>query len=179
MKNHQSAGIIMLLSVVFLVAAQSNDSLVLRWKKAMADNDEYIHALLITDKNVLNNAKVLIHNIETKQKLFNEMAQYHSDEIGRSLRSSEDYLDKLEKATDIALDRIGVQYLAGLHKHYRYAIEQQKEIQAELQKASPEKSIIKMKAVVIYAEMKKAEDEQIKIDKTAGVAEPGEPGPVK
>jgi hypothetical protein len=179
MKNYQPAGIIILLCSVFLASAQSNDSLVVRWKKAMAENDEYIHALLVIDKNVLDNAKVLIHNIGTKQKLFTEMAQYHSDEMARSLHSSESYLDRLEKATDIALDEIGVQYCAGLHKHYRYAIEQQRGIQAELKKALPEKSVIKMKTVVIYAEMKKAEDEQKKMNEKAGVAEPGEPGPVK
>ena len=98
---------------------------------------------------------------------------------GQGLQSSESYLDRLEKATDIALDQISVQYLAGLHKHFRNAFEKQGEIQAELKKEAPEKSVIKMKAVVIYAEMKKAEDEQTKMNEKAGVAAPGEPVLVK
>ena len=83
MKTYRAVGMLMLVCVAFMVNGQANDTLIVRWKKAMAENDEYIHALLAADRNVLENAKVLIHNIVTKQKLFNEMAQYHSDEIGR------------------------------------------------------------------------------------------------
>jgi hypothetical protein len=164
-----------LLSALFISGSPVVDSATVRWKKAMADNDEYIHSILAADRNVLENAKVLIHDLETKKAVYNEMALYNTDEMGRSLDASEQYLTKLEKATDIAMDVIYVKYLKGLHQHYLYSLEQVKAIQAELKKSPPEKSVITMKATVIYAEMKKAEEEQIKMHEKMGISEPGEP----
>jgi hypothetical protein len=161
--------------VLFAAYAQINDSAVMRWKKAMADNDEYIHAILSADRNVIENTKVLLHNLETKKVIYNTMAIYHTDEMGRSLHSSEQYLTLLEKATDIAMDEIYVRYLKGLHSHYANALAQLSGIQAELKKGVPEKSVIKMKATVIYAEMKKAEAEQLNMHEKMGVKEPEEP----
>jgi hypothetical protein len=175
MRNHQIIGVVAMLFAIVFSNTQANDTLMARWKMAMNENDEYLHALLAADRNVLENAKVLIHNLDTKKAFSNEMAAYHAEEIARGLRSSESYLDRLERATDIALDEIGVRYLAGLHQHYTNAMEQERAIQSELRKTSIEKSIIKMKAVVVYAEIKKAAEEQTEIDKKAGIMAPEEP----
>jgi hypothetical protein len=164
-----------ILCAVFLSNSQINDSAVIRWKKAVQENDEYIHALLTADRNVLENTRDLIHDLGTKKAIFNEMALYHTDEMGRSLKASEQYLTLLEKATDIAMDEIYVRYLKGLHNHNTNALEQLREIQAELKKAAPGKSLIIMKATTIYAEMKKAEEEQVKMHEKMEIKEPGEP----
>jgi hypothetical protein len=73
------------------------------------------------------------------------------------------------------MDEIYVRYLKGLHSHYANALAQLSGIQAELKKGVPEKSVIKMKATVIYAEMKKAEAEQLNMHEKMGVKEPEEP----
>lgn len=175
MRNFQRIAMILAACALFVAYAQVNDSATVRWKKAMADNDEYIHAILSADRNVLENTKVLLHNLETKKVLYNTMALYHTDEMGRSLHSSEQYLTLLEKATDIAIDELYVRYLKGLHSHYTNAIAQLSGIQAELKKGVPEKSVITMKATVIYAEMKKAEVEQLNMHGKMGLKEPEEP----
>ncbi|MGA2506400.1 MAG: hypothetical protein ABSF80_02885 [Chitinispirillaceae bacterium] len=175
MRSFQRVALILAACVFFAAYAQINDSVVVRWKKAMADNDEYIHAILSADRNVIENTKVLLHNLESKKVIYNTMALYHTDEMGRSLHSSDQYLTLLEKATDIAMDEIYVRYLKGLHTHYANALAQLSGIQAELKKGVPEKSVIKMKATVIYAEMKKAEAEQLNMHEKMGVKEPEEP----
>lgn len=175
MKIYPVMGIMIVLCAFVLSGSQTGDSSMVRWKKSMSENDEYIHALLAADRNVLENAKVLIHDLVTKKAIFNEMALYHTDEMGRSLKASEQYLTLLEKATDIAMDEIYVGYLTGLHKHYTYALEQLGEIQAELKKALPGKSVIIMKTTTIYAEMKNAESEQTKMNERMDVKEPEEP----
>lgn len=179
MRTYTVMGITFVLIAAFLSSSQTNDSALIRWKKAMSDNDEYIHAILSADRNVLENAKVLIHNLETKEAVFNEMALYHVDEMGRSIQASEFYLAKMTKATDIAIDQIYIRYLNDLHRYYQKSLEQLRDIQAELKRSPPEKSVIKMKATVIYAEMKKAEEEQTKMHEKMGIAEPGEPESVQ
>ena len=134
MRSFQRVAMILAACVLFAVYAQINDSATVRWKKAMADNDEYIHAILSADRNVLENTKVLLHNLETKKAIYNTMALYHTDEMGRSLHASEQYLTLLEKATDIAMDEIYVRYLKGLHIHYANALAQLSGIQIELKK---------------------------------------------
>lgn len=154
---------------------QDDTSKIAHWKQALSDNDEYLHALSVLDKNVMENAKVLIHNIETKRSANYEIAKNHSAEIARSLAASENYLTRLEKATDQALDAMQLGYLADFHQHYRKAIEEQLMLQEELIKASPAKSVIVMKAKAIYAEMEKAGKEQIDLDLKMEIKEPGVP----
>ena len=144
-------------------------------KKSLAESDEAIHTLLVLDRNTIENAKVLVHDLATKQVLYNETALYHANEIGRSLDASEGYLTRLGTATDIAIDEIGVAYLTGLHRHYVKAIGEQREMAAELAKPAPAKSVLMMKATVIYSEMKKAESEQLEMDSKEGIKEPEAP----
>lgn len=146
-----------------------------QWKQTLSDNDEYLHALQVMDRNTIENAKALIHNIQTKEAANIAIATYHSDEMGRSLASSEDYLTRLEKATDKAMDAMQLGYLVDLHRYYQKAIQEQKLLQAELLKASPAKSVILMKAMAIYAEMNKAGKEQVDLDLKMDIKEPGIP----
>jgi hypothetical protein len=144
-------------------------------KKSLASSDEVIHTLLVLDRNVLENAKVLIHDLETKETLYNETARFHAEEMGRSLNQSESYLSRIGKATDLAIDEIGIGYLAGLHRHYLNAIAAQRAIQEELGRPSPAKKVLRMKTAVIYAELKKAEVEQLEFDTKEGIKEPEPP----
>jgi hypothetical protein len=178
MKKYVFLAIAGVLLGAFIAVSQNNDSALIRWKKAMADNDEYIHALMTADRNVLENAKALIHDLKTKKAVFEKITQYHVDEMGRSINASEFYLTEMTKATDIAIDQIYVGYLNDLHRYYRKSLEELSGIQAELKKTPPQKSVITMKATTIYAEMKKAENEQIRMHGKMGIEEPGEPEPV-
>lgn len=154
-----TAGILLVaLSAAF---SQSDTLSKERWKELVVANDEYIQALIVLDKNVLENAKVLIHAFKTKRSASIEMARYHTSEIGRSLAASQDYLTRLQKATDIVMDEIQIAHLAGLHKHYQKAIGDHKVLQDELIKATPATAVIVMKAQEIYSEMEKAEKVQI------------------
>ncbi len=144
-------------------------------KKSLYESDQVIHTLLILDKNAIENAKVLIHDLETKGIIHAQTAGFHSSEILRSLNASEQYIAGLESATDIALDVMQLRYLAGLHQHYLRAIEEQKDLDRELAKPYPERSYITMKTLRIYAEMKKAEREQLQMDSTSGIKEPEAP----
>ncbi len=146
-----------------------------RWKQALSENDEYLHVLQVLDRNTIENAKVLIHNIESKKPANIEIAKHHSDEIGRSLAASEDYLIRLEKATDKAMDAMHFSYLADLHRYYRKAIQEQQLLKGELIKASPATSVIVMKATAIYAEMEKAQKEQVNLDQKMDIKQPGIP----
>jgi hypothetical protein len=175
MNKYPFIGILIVLSAAFISGSQTNDSAVIRWKKAMANNDEYIHALLTADRNVLENAKVIIHNLKSKEAFFNDIVRYHADEMGRSLNASDRYLTLMSKATDIAIDEIYVRYLADLHRHNLKSLEELKEIKVELKKAKPGRSVIIMKATTIYAEMKSAEEEQLKMHEKMEVKEPEEP----
>jgi hypothetical protein len=157
------------------VWAADDSSQLERWKKVLSDNDEYLHALQVQDRNVLENAKVLIHNLRTKPTPDLAMAKYHSDEIGRSLHASDDYLTRLSKETDIAIDRIHLAYLVDLHAYYKRAIEIHGKLQEELIKASPTTSVVVMNALKIYAEMEKAGKEQIDLDLKADIKEPVAP----
>jgi hypothetical protein len=177
MKKYSLAIMATVMFAAFMAVSQTNDSAVVRWKKAMADNDEYIHALLTADRNVLENAKALIHDLKTKKAVFDKITQYHVDEMGRSITASEFYLTEMTKATDIAIDQIYIGYLNDLHRYYRKSLEELSGIQAELKKTPPQKSVITMKATTIYAEMKKAEDAQIRMHGKMGIEEPGEPEP--
>jgi hypothetical protein len=111
--------------------------------------------------------------MQTKKTAFFEMAKHHSDEIGRSLATSEDYLTRLQKTTDIAMDEIHIAYFAGLHQHYRKAIEDHRAIQEELIKKSPATSVIIMNAMRIYAEVQKAGKEQKSLEVELKIKEPG------
>jgi hypothetical protein len=175
MKKYPFIGILIVLSAAFMSGSQTYDSAVVRWKKAMADNDEYIHALLAADRNVLENAKALIHNLKTKEAFFKDMARYHADEMGRSLSASDRYLSAMTNATNIAIDEIYVRYLADLHRHNLKALGELREIKAELKKSKPGKTVIIMKATTIYAEMKESEEEQLKMDEKMEVREPEVP----
>jgi hypothetical protein len=174
MKTIKFIGLIAIATATFS-SAQGGANSAMPLKRSLAESDEVIHSLLVLDKNVIENAKVLIHDLRTKQALYNESALYHTNEIGRSLNTSEDYLSRLGKATDVAIDEIGIGYLAGLHKHYVKAIDEQRALKDELAKGVPEKSVLLMKATVIYAEMKKAESEQLEMDRSAGIKEPETP----
>jgi anion-transporting ArsA/GET3 family ATPase len=158
--------------VGFFAVFSQQDTLHLKLKKSLAENDEYLHALEAMDKNVIENAKVLVHNLQTKKALFLQTANYHSDEIGRSLASSEDYLTKLQKVTDIAMDEIQIAYYAGLHQHYRNAINAHETLKAELAKASPTNSVIEMNALTIYSEITKADNEQKEMQHKMNIKEP-------
>lgn len=147
----------------------------MRNKKSLYENDQVIHTLLVLDRNTLENAKVLIHDLETKGVVHLKTAGFHSSEILRSLNASEQYLGELENATDIALDEMQLRYLAGLHQHYLNAIAEQKELDRELAGVTPSREIIKMRALHIYAEMKKAEKEQLQMDSASGIKEPEAP----
>ena len=175
MKTYLFVAMMMVLFTSFISESQINDSAVVRWKKAMSDNDEYIHALLTADRNILDNAKALIHNLKTKRKVYNGVALYHADEMGRGLNASERYLTLMSKATDIAIDEIYVRYLADLHRHNVRSLAELREIKAELKKAKPGKSVIIMKATTIYAEMKNAEEDQLKMLEKMEIREPEEP----
>jgi uncharacterized protein YoxC len=177
MKKYPLIVVALILIASFMAVSQTGDSVLVRWKNAMADNDEYIHALLTADRNVLENARALIHDLKTKKAVFEKITQYHVDEMGRSIKASEFYLTEMTKATDIAIDQIYIGYLNNLHRYYRKSLEELSGIQAELKKTPPQKSVITMKATTIYAEMKKAEEEQIKMHGNMGVEEPGEPEP--
>jgi hypothetical protein len=113
--------------------------------------------------------------MQTKTTANMAIATYHSNEMGRSLAESEDYLTRLEKATDKAMDMMQLGYLVDLHKYYQKAIQEQKLLQAELLKASPAKSVILMKATAIYAEMEKAGQKQVDLDLKMDIKEPGIP----
>jgi hypothetical protein len=157
-------------------AIPQNDTITLaQWKQALSDNDEYLHLLQVLDRNTIENAKALIHNMETKKTANVAIATYHSIEIGRSLAASEDYLTRLEKATDKAMDAMQAGYLVDLHRYYRKAIQEQKLLQEELVKVSPATSVIVMKAAAIYAEMEKAGKEQIDLDLKMEIKQPGVP----
>jgi hypothetical protein len=143
-----------------------------RWRKAMSENDSYLRLLQVLDNNVRENAAALILTMQKKRTTFMETAPYHSAEIGRSLAASQEYLDRLSRVSDIALDEIGIAYFAGLHRHYRKAIEEQKAIQAELIKQSPVTDFIIMKAQIIYSEMAEAGAEQIEIKRKLDIKEP-------
>jgi hypothetical protein len=147
----------------------------MRNKKSLYENDQVIHTLLVLDRNTLENAKVLIHDLETKGVVHLKTAGFHSSEMLRSLNASEQYLGELENATDIALDEMQLRYLAGLHQHYLNAIAEQKELDRELAGVTPSREIIKMRALHIYAEMKKAEKEQLQMDSASGIKEPEAP----
>jgi hypothetical protein len=175
MKSTHMAGILAVLVGGGVVLSQVVDSASDQWKKAFSESDEYIHALQAADKNVIEHAKIVIHNLDTKKALFVQMLQEQNEEMGKSLNSSESYLDRWAKATDLAMDALEIRYMAGLHKHYQIALQQQREIMAELKKAAPEKALMKMKVMTIYSEMKKAEDERLLMDKKMGVEEPKEP----
>jgi hypothetical protein len=172
-----------ILSIVFLLAgffyafpqndsAQKKTLSVENWKKALVENDEFLHALKVMDNNIIENAKVLVHNMRTKKALFFETAKYHSDEIGRTLAASEDYLTQLQKKTDIAMDEIQVVYYAGLHQHYKKAIEESRALQDELIKATPATAVIEMEALTIYSEISKAESEQTDLERKMDIQEP-------
>lgn len=175
MRTVMSAGAALVLALVYLVIPQNDTISLAQWKQALADNDEYLHALQVMDRNTLENAKALIHNMQTEEAANIAIATYHSEEIGRSLASSEDYLTRLEKATKKAMDAMQLGYLADLHRYYQNAIKEQKLLQAELVKASPATSVIVMKAMAIYAEMEKAEKGHIDLDLKMGILEPGIP----
>jgi hypothetical protein len=164
-----------LLAITFASYGQSGSTAPAPDKKRIAESDEVIHSLVVLDKNVIENAKVLIHDLKTRTAIRHETARRHIDEIDRSLAASESYLAKLENASDIAIDEIGLAYFAGLHKHYQNAIAQEKAIRSELAKPKPEKSVLIMKATIIYSEAKKAESEQLELDRRAGIMEPEEP----
>lgn len=171
MKTSPFAALCIVLVGFFTVFSQQ-DTLHLKLKKALAENDEYLHALETMDKNVIENARVLIHNLQTKKALFLQTANYHSDEIGKSLTLSEDYLTRLQKTTDIAMDEIQVAYYAGLHKHYRNAIKAHEALRLELTKASPVNSVIEMNALYIYSEISKADSEQKELQHKMKIKEP-------
>jgi hypothetical protein len=175
MKHAYLIGLGLILPACALLAQQPSDSAMSPRMQAISDNSEYLHALQMMDQTVLENAKILIHNLETRQARFDEMDMMHAREIERGLLSSQQYLDRLEKATDIVFDKIELTLLSGLHRHYLKAMEQQKLIQDELAKATPENSVISMKAAIIYAEMKKAGEEQKQMLQKMGIKEPGEP----
>jgi hypothetical protein len=177
MKTYPFMVIMIMLFSSFMSGSQTDDSALVRWKKAMSENDEYIHALLVADRNVLENAKVIIHNLKSKKAVYNAMVQYHTDEMGRSLETADRYLAMMSKATDIAVDAIYVRYLADLHHHNVRSLEVLREIKAELKKSKPGKSVIIMNATTIYAEMKSAEEEQLKMHEKMEVSEPEEPKP--
>jgi hypothetical protein len=165
-----------LVTVLVSSAIPQKDTIPLAlWKQALSDNDEYLHILQVLDRNTIENAKALIHNMETKKPVNAAIATFHSNEIGRSLAASEDYLTRLEKATDKAMDAMQAGYLVDLHRYYRKAIQDQKLLQEELVKASPATSVIVMKAAAIYAEMEKAGKEQIDLDVKMDIKEPGIP----
>jgi hypothetical protein len=161
-----------ILATFFSVSSQKDSVSLERWKQAFSENDEYLHALEVNDHNILENAKVLIHNLQTKKKVFVEIAKFNSEEIKRSLNSSEAYLDRLEKATDLAMDAMQLGYFADLHKHYRMAIEKQKAMQEELVKASPATAAIVMNAQHIYSEILKAGTEQIELERKMDIKVP-------
>jgi hypothetical protein len=163
------AGVLVMAAVVF---AATNGAMV---KKSLYENDQAIHVLLVLDENTLQNAKVLIHDLETKGVVNAKTAGFHSNEMRRSLNTSEEYLAGLENATDVALDEMQLRYLAGLHEHYLNAIAEQKALDLELARPNPERSFIRMKALHIYAEMKSAKGEQLKMDSASGIREPAEP----
>jgi hypothetical protein len=144
-------------------------------KKSLYENDQVIHTLLVLDRNALENAKVLIHDLVTKGVIHLKTAAFHSSEILRSLNASEGYLAELENSTDIALDEMQLRYLAGLHRHYLNAIAEQKELDVELARANPKREVIRMKTLHIYAEVKKAEREQLQMDSASGISEPEAP----
>jgi len=175
MKMVLYAALSMVLTSFFAAFPQDDTMSLGQWKKTLAANDEFLHALEVMDKNLLENAKALIHNLQTKKTVFLEMAKYHADEIGRGLASSENYLHKLQKATDIALDEIQIAFLAELHQHYRKAMEEHRALQAELIKASPATSVLIMKATNIYSEISKAESEQIELELKMEIKKPGLP----
>jgi len=161
--------------VVIAASVISISSGDMRNKKGLYENDQVIHTLLVLDRNTLENAKVLIHDLETKGVVHLKTAGFHSSEMLRSLNASEAYLGGLENATDIALDEMQLRYLAGLHRHYLNAIAEQKELDRELAGVAPSREIIKMRTLHIYAEMKKAEKEQLQMDSASGITEPGAP----
>lgn len=168
-----AVGLVTLL--VYPVIPQNDTIPLVQWKQALSDNDEYLHALQVMDRNTIENAKALIHNMQTKATANMAIAIYHSDEMGRSLAESEDYLTRLEKATNKAMDAMQLGYLADLHRYYRKAIQEQKLLKEELIKVSPATSVIVMKATAIYAEMEKAGKEQIDLDLKMDIKEPGNP----
>lgn len=156
----------------FLTAFSQQDTTQAKFKLALDKNDEYLHVMESMDKNVIENAKVLIHNLQTKKALFLQTANFCSDEMGRCLDTSEAYLSRLQKATDIAMDEIQVVYYAGLHQHYVNAIKARDTLKAELAKGSPVNSKVKMNAFTIYGEIMKAEDEQKKMQEKMNIKEP-------
>lgn len=158
--------------VGFFTVFSQQDSLHLKFKKALSDNDEYLHAIEALDKNVLENAKVLIHNLQTKEAIFLQTASYQCAEMGKCLETSEEYLTRLQKTTDMAMDEIQVSYYAGLHQHYRNAIKAREAFKEELSKASPTKSVLEMNALTIYGEITKASNEQKAMQKKMDIKGP-------
>jgi hypothetical protein len=162
----------------FFLAFSQNDSMHLKLKKTLVENDEYLHALEVLDKNVLENAKVLIRRVQTKETIFMQTANFQCNEIGICLDTSVDYLTRLQKSTDIAMDEIQVAYYNGLHKHYRNAIKAHEALKAELLKPSPANSIVKMNVLTIYGEIAQADSERVKMQKKIDSKKP-ENQPVK
>jgi hypothetical protein len=175
MKASVLAAVGLVTLLVYPAIPQIDTIPLVQWKQALSDNDEYLHALQVMDRNTMENAKALIHNMQTEAKANMAIATYHSNEMGRSLAESEDYLTRLEKATNKAMDAMQLGYLADLHRYYRKAIQEQKLLKEELIKVSPATSVIVMKATSIYAEMEKAGKEQIDLDLKMGILEPGNP----
>ena len=175
MKKSILAAIGLVMLLVYPVIPQDDTIPLAVWKQALSENDEYLHALQVMDRHTIENAKALIHNMRTEEAANIEIATYHSDEIGRSLAASEDYLTRLEKATEKAMDVMQLGYLVNLHRYYQKAIKEQKLLNEELIKASPATSVIVMKALAIYSEMEKAGKEQIDLEFKMGILEPGIP----
>jgi hypothetical protein len=165
--------------VGFVAVFSQQDSLHSKFKKALTDNDEYLHAIEVLDKNILENAKVLIHDLQTKKAILLQTASYQCDEMGKCLATSEDYLTRLQKTTDIAMDEIQVAYYAGLHQHYRNAIKAREALKKELSKASPTSSVLEMNAFTIYGEITKANNEQKAMQKEMNIKEPDIHGQIK
>jgi hypothetical protein len=175
MRKYLSFAFAVMIAAFSRVQAGEDSSQLDRWKRALAANDEYLHALQVLDRNVMQNAQTLIHNLRTKSRVNLEMAKYHSDEIGRSLATSDSYLTRLSKATDIAIDKIHLAFLIDLHSYYKKAIADHKQLQEELVKASPATSVLIMKALAIYSEMEKAGKEHIDLDTKMDIKEPASP----
>jgi hypothetical protein len=162
----------------FFFAFSQTDSLHMKMKKTPAENDEYLHAMEVLDKNVLENAKALIHRLQTKETVFMQTAKFQCNEIGICLDTSDDYLTRLQKTTDIAMDEIQVAYYNGLHQHYRNAIKAHQALKAELLKPSPVNSIIKMNTFTIYGEITQADSERVEMQRKMDSKKP-ELQPVK
>lgn len=110
--------------------------------------------------------------MKTKKALFLETANLQCDEMGRCLASSEDYLTRLQKVTDIAMDEIQVVYYAGVHKHYQNAIKAHEALKVELAKAAPAKTVVQMNALTIYNEITSAETERNELQHKMNISAP-------